>query len=384
MLYQLHELNRALLRPRHPPGPGRCPHVLARPEAGWRSCPARPASPPATSCSTGSARATRSRSSASTRSTSAARKVAGGRADGAGEAVLPPAALQALQRRRRRRRRAEARSGRAGGRAAVGPPRDAAARHRAHAAARPRGLHHRLDRRAHGAARPRARSRSTTTSATCASSSATSAPSACTSIAVCQPTVPVLAAVALMAAAGEPQPRSLTMMGGPIDARRNPTQVNDLATSKPLALVRDPPAPRGAGRLPGPRPPRLSGLPAARGLHRDEPGAAHRARTGTSTRTWSRGDLDDAEDAPPLLRRIQRRARHAGRVLPRLRPHRVPGAPAAARAVGRRRRARRARGDHRHRAADHRRRARRHLGPRPDRGRRTTCAPASPPSASTT
>ena len=52
----------------------------------------------------------------------------------------------------------------AGRRAAVGPPRDAAARHRARAAARPQGLHHRLDRRAHGAARSRARSTSTTTS----------------------------------------------------------------------------------------------------------------------------------------------------------------------------------------------------------------------------
>jgi poly(3-hydroxybutyrate) depolymerase len=51
---------------------------------------------------------------------------------------------------------------------------------------------------------------------------------------VCQPCVPVLGAAALMAAAGETVPRSLTMMGGPIDARRNPTQVNDLATTKSL------------------------------------------------------------------------------------------------------------------------------------------------------
>jgi poly(3-hydroxybutyrate) depolymerase len=53
-------------------------------------------------------------------------------------------------------------------------------------------------------------------------------------LAVCQPAVPVLAAAALSAAAGHPQPRSLILMGGPIDARRNPTQVNRLATSKPL------------------------------------------------------------------------------------------------------------------------------------------------------
>ena len=53
-------------------------------------------------------------------------------------------------------------------------------------------------------------------------------------ISVCQPTVPVLAAVSLMASAGETTPLSLTMMGGPIDPRRNPTQVNSLATTKPL------------------------------------------------------------------------------------------------------------------------------------------------------
>lgn len=54
-------------------------------------------------------------------------------------------------------------------------------------------------------------------------------------VAVCQPTAPVLAAVALLAQAGEPTPRSLTLMGGPVDARRSPTAVNRLATERPLA-----------------------------------------------------------------------------------------------------------------------------------------------------
>ena len=54
-------------------------------------------------------------------------------------------------------------------------------------------------------------------------------------ISVCQPTVPVLAAVSLLAARGETTPRSMTMMGGPIDPRRSPTKVNDLATTKPLS-----------------------------------------------------------------------------------------------------------------------------------------------------
>lgn len=55
-------------------------------------------------------------------------------------------------------------------------------------------------------------------------------------ISVCQPTVPVLAAIALMASANDPKlPKSMTMMGGPIDARKSPTSVNDLATEKPFS-----------------------------------------------------------------------------------------------------------------------------------------------------
>ncbi|RVT54270.1 polyhydroxyalkanoate depolymerase [Rubrivivax albus] len=51
-------------------------------------------------------------------------------------------------------------------------------------------------------------------------------------ISVCQPTVPVLAAVSLQATAGDVLPQTMTMMGGPIDARRSPTQVNDLAVQR--------------------------------------------------------------------------------------------------------------------------------------------------------
>jgi poly(3-hydroxybutyrate) depolymerase len=54
-------------------------------------------------------------------------------------------------------------------------------------------------------------------------------------VSVCQPTVPVLAAVSLMASRGEATPRSLTMMGGPIDPRRSPTSVDNLATNRPQA-----------------------------------------------------------------------------------------------------------------------------------------------------
>jgi len=52
----------------------------------------------------------------------------------------------------------------------------------------------------------------------------------CHVMSVCQPTVPVLAAVSLMASRGELTPLSMTMMGGPIDARKSPTAGNKLAT----------------------------------------------------------------------------------------------------------------------------------------------------------
>ena len=55
-------------------------------------------------------------------------------------------------------------------------------------------------------------------------------------ISVCQPTVPVMAAVSLLATLKDPAcPASMTMMGGPIDPRANPTTVNNLATTKPYS-----------------------------------------------------------------------------------------------------------------------------------------------------
>ncbi|HJU19489.1 MAG TPA: polyhydroxyalkanoate depolymerase [Stellaceae bacterium] len=55
-------------------------------------------------------------------------------------------------------------------------------------------------------------------------------------MAVCQPSVPVLAAVSLLAAEGDPcQPASMILMGGPIDTRENPTAVNRFATAHSLA-----------------------------------------------------------------------------------------------------------------------------------------------------
>ncbi|PYE41545.1 poly(3-hydroxybutyrate) depolymerase [Rhizobium sp. PP-F2F-G20b] len=59
-------------------------------------------------------------------------------------------------------------------------------------------------------------------------------------IAVCQPAVPVLAAAAIMEARGDVlSPASMTLMGGPIDTRINPTAVNKLAKDKPIEWFRD-------------------------------------------------------------------------------------------------------------------------------------------------
>lgn len=74
-------------------------------------------------------------------------------------------------------------------------------------------------------------------------------------LAVCQPSVPVYAAIALMSAEKHPAlPRTLTMMGGPVDTRRAPTSVNHLAMERPFAwfehnvIARVPRGYPGAGR----------------------------------------------------------------------------------------------------------------------------------------
>src|SRR5207244_12236327 len=59
-------------------------------------------------------------------------------------------------------------------------------------------------------------------------------------VAVCQPSVPVVAAVSVMEAAHDPYvPLSMTLMGGPIDTRRNPTAVNNLAAEKGINWFRN-------------------------------------------------------------------------------------------------------------------------------------------------
>jgi poly(3-hydroxybutyrate) depolymerase len=59
-------------------------------------------------------------------------------------------------------------------------------------------------------------------------------------VAVCQPAVPVFAAAALMSSAKDPNlPATMTLMGGPIDTRVNPTAVNTLANSHDLDWFRE-------------------------------------------------------------------------------------------------------------------------------------------------
>lgn len=76
----------------------------------------------------------------------------------------------------------------------------------------------------------------------------------CHVLAVCQPTVPVLAAVSLMASHQEQLPLSMTLMGGPLDARQSPTAVNMLATERSHewfmnnVIYRVPPGYPGEGR----------------------------------------------------------------------------------------------------------------------------------------
>jgi poly(3-hydroxybutyrate) depolymerase len=74
-------------------------------------------------------------------------------------------------------------------------------------------------------------------------------------MAVCQPAVPVIAAIARMEAERDPQtPRSMTLMGGPIDTRRSPTAVNQVAEKRGIewfeqhCITRVPPSQPGFWR----------------------------------------------------------------------------------------------------------------------------------------
>jgi poly(3-hydroxybutyrate) depolymerase len=113
-------------------------------------------------------------------------------------------------------------------------------------------------------------------------------------VSVCQPTVPVLAAISLLASKRETTPRTMTMMGGPIDTRVSPTRVNDLATTQALSwfgtnVIHDvPPNYPGAGRKVYP------GFLQHAGFVAMNP-SRHMYSHWDFYRDLLRGDLDDAE-----------------------------------------------------------------------------------------
>jgi poly(3-hydroxybutyrate) depolymerase len=202
-------------------------------------------------------------------------------------------------------------------------------------------------------------------------------------ISVCQPTVPVLAAVSLMAAAKEPLPKTLTMMGGPIDTRRSPTQVNNFAKNRPLSWFEGKVIQRVPMRFPGFMRRVYPGFLQFAGFVAMNPDR-HMESHMQYYQHLVEGDGEQRRRPPPLLRRVQRGDGPSRRVLPGDGRARVPEAPAAAgQAVGRGR-ARAARGHQGLGAAHDRGRARRHLRQRPDRGGARACARASPRRAAST
>jgi poly(3-hydroxybutyrate) depolymerase len=113
-------------------------------------------------------------------------------------------------------------------------------------------------------------------------------------ISVCQPTVPVLAAVSLMAARGEDTPLTLTLMGGPIDTRESPTQVDNLATTRPLSWFRNQLIHQVPGQYPGAGRKVYPGFLQHAGFIAMNP-SRHLMSHWDFYENLRRGDLDDAE-----------------------------------------------------------------------------------------
>jgi poly(3-hydroxybutyrate) depolymerase len=114
-------------------------------------------------------------------------------------------------------------------------------------------------------------------------------------VAVCQPTVAALAAVALMAEDSDPmQPPSLTLMAGPIDARVNPTKVNELATSRPIEWFENTLIGYVPLRFAGGCDALYPGFVQLRGVHEHEP-RTPRASLARPVRLRARGEHDKAD-----------------------------------------------------------------------------------------
>jgi poly(3-hydroxybutyrate) depolymerase len=97
-------------------------------------------------------------------------------------------------------------------------------------------------------------------------------------VAVCQPCVAVLAAAAIMAEGGDPaQPRSMTLMAGPIDARVNPDRGQHAGNEPAARVVRAPPDKRRPTALCGRHAQRLSRVRATCRLYKHEPRTARQS-----------------------------------------------------------------------------------------------------------
>ena len=152
-------------------------------------------------------------------------------------------------------------------------------------------------------------------------------------IAVCQPCVAALAAVALMSEDQHPAtPASLTLMAGPIDCRISPTEVNKLATTKPIEwFEKQPDQPRAAGATAA-----AAGASTRASCSSSAFMSMNKERHVNAFKEYYRhlvdGEFDKAEVTRTLLRGVHGGGRPVGRVLPRDRAPGVPGVRAAARA----------------------------------------------------
>ena len=188
-------------------------------------------------------------------------------------------------------------------------------------------------------------------------------------IAVCQPSVPVLAAVSLMEADKDPYvPHSMVLMGGPIDTRINSNAVNKLAENRGLDWFRS----HVITKVPFPHPgfmrdvyPGFLQLSGFMSMNLDRHLEAHRESVHKSGQRRRRFGAE----APRILRRISRGHGSRRRVLSADRRYRVHPPRAAERRDDPSRPHDRSGHDQARRVVDGGRRARRHFRRRPDRGR---------------
>jgi len=106
-------------------------------------------------------------------------------------------------------------------------------------------------------------------------------------IAVCQPSVPVVAAVSIMEAENDPYvPISMTLMGGPIDTRRQSDGGQQFAAERGIDWFRQSRHHQGTVSASRRDARRLSGLPAAQRLHQHESRPPHGRPQGSVPEPW--------------------------------------------------------------------------------------------------